>query len=107
MSRPVGNPRIGQWYLRSDTDELFQVTALDEESGTIELQNFDGDLGEIKLQSWHLLPLTLAEPPQYYRALMDDARVDDTGPATENGDDGWGAPLQSQEQILEQWERSA
>ncbi len=107
MSRPVGNPQIGQWYQRWDTDELFQVTGLDEEADTIELQDFHGDLSEVELESWRLLPLTLAEPPQPYIGQMDDSGRDDAGAAGEYGDDGWGVPPQSQEQILERWERRA
>lgn len=85
MSRR-GNPQIGQWYQRGDTDDLFQVTGLDEKSGTIELQDFNGDLSEIELESWRLLPLTLAEPPQNYSGLTDDAGNDDGGPAGEFAD---------------------
>jgi hypothetical protein len=103
MSRPVGNPQSGQWYLRWDTRELFQVTGLDEQSGTIELQNFDGDLSEIELASWHLLPLALAEPPQF-NCLTEEAG-DDTGSEWDSRDDGCGAPRHSRAQVLEQWER--
>lgn len=36
MNTEVGDARIGQWYFHWDKGEMFQVTALDPESRTIE-----------------------------------------------------------------------
>jgi len=105
MNSGVGDARIGQWYVRRDNGETFQVTGLDDESGTIEVQGFDGDLNEIERQTWNLLPLALAEPPQDWTGPVDDADVDEVGssgsPTTE---EGWRVPLQSQGATPEQWE---
>ncbi len=106
MGRFVGNPQIGNWYQRWDTDDMFQVTGLDEEAGTIAFQDFNGDLSEIDRDSWRVLPLTLAQPPQQHRGPMDDLGMDDAGPAGAYGDDGSGPRLQCQEQILQRWDRS-
>jgi hypothetical protein len=38
---------VGQWYLRPDTHELFQVVDCDEQSGAVRIQMFDGNLDEI------------------------------------------------------------
>ena len=48
----MSKAEIGQWYQHLDKDELFLVTGVDDESGTIELQYFGGDLDEIDLDSW-------------------------------------------------------
>jgi len=45
-------PGIGDWYrLRG---ELFEVVAVDDADGTVEVQTFDGTLEEIELEDWHL-----------------------------------------------------
>src|ERR1700690_2101129 len=53
----VGPARIDQWYLRQDKGEAFVVTAYDNKSRTIEIQNFDGDIDEIDKEAWRTLPL--------------------------------------------------
>ena len=35
-------PVVGNWYSHRDKGALFQVVALDEEAGTVEIQEFDG-----------------------------------------------------------------
>ncbi len=60
----VGRPEIGQWYERTDRGELFQVTALDEHEGTIELQLFNGDVDELDAETWSGLPLERADSPE-------------------------------------------
>lgn len=79
MSTGVGRARIGQWYLRRDKGELFQVTGLDEPSGTIEIQTFDGDLDEIDEAVWVALPLGFAEPPEDSTGSLDDVETDALG----------------------------
>lgn len=107
MNGEVGKARIGQWYLRRDTGEIFQVTALDEESRTIELQTFDGDVNEIEQEAWGLLPLTLAEAPQDWTGPVDDAHIDDIGfSEVQRTEEGWTAPLQSQGSTPEEWENA-
>ena len=79
MSRSVGRARVGQWYLRWDKGEIFQVTGYDEASSTIEIQTFDGDLDEIDEDAWRELPLGLAEPPEDWTGPVDDVERDDLG----------------------------
>ncbi len=77
MNEKVGSPRIGQWYLRSDTAEAFLVTGLDRRAATIEIQSFDGDLDEIDANNWSALPLEFAEPPED-AAGTQDSKPDQT-----------------------------
>ena len=45
-------PMIGDWYsLRGG--ELFEVVAVDESAGTVEVQYFDGTVEEIELDDWY------------------------------------------------------
>ena len=40
-------PIVGNWYAHRDKGALFQVVALDEDAGTVEIQEFDGGLDEL------------------------------------------------------------
>jgi len=64
MNSSVGEPQIGQWYGRRDSEDIFQVTGLDERARTIEIQYFDGVIDEIDADTWTSLPLEFAEPPE-------------------------------------------
>ncbi len=64
MNTGVGHAQFGQWYLHADKGQIFQVTGLDAESSTIEIQTFDGDVDEIAEDSWFTMPLGLAQQPQ-------------------------------------------
>ncbi len=44
----VSYPVIGNWYRRSN-GSLFEVVAVDEQDGTVELQYFDGTIDELDL----------------------------------------------------------
>jgi Family of unknown function (DUF6763) len=64
MISAVSGPQIGQWYERVDPAETFQVTGIDDRARTIEIQSLNGDLGEIDRDTWSVLPLSYAEPPE-------------------------------------------
>lgn len=107
MNTGVGNPRIGQWYCHWDKGEMFQVTALDPESKTIEIQTFDGDLDEIDEESWRTSPLGLAEPPEDWTGPVDAVNVDEIEESqTEMTTKDWEAPLQPLPAAAEAWESS-
>src|SRR2546423_13661162 len=44
-------PAIGDWY-RSSGGALFEVVALDDDDGTIEIQYFDGTVEEMDIEDW-------------------------------------------------------
>ncbi|HEV2228204.1 MAG TPA: DUF6763 family protein [Steroidobacteraceae bacterium] len=107
MNNGVGSARIGQWYLRWDKGEIFQVTGCDKEAGTIEIQTFDGDLDEIDEESWRLLPLGLAEPPEDWTGPVDDVERDDLGYSeTEMSGADWAEPLEPHRRPREAWEET-
>ncbi len=111
MSTDVGDARIGQWYLRWDKGELFQVTGLDSQAKTIEIQTFDGDVDEIDADAWTSLPLGLAEPPEDWTGPVDNVEVDDLGyEDTEMTAQDWAAsvePLSIAQPTQEEWEDTA
>ena len=45
-------PVVGQWY-RGESDELFEVVALDLADESIEVQYFDGSIDELDFDSWN------------------------------------------------------
>ena len=88
-------PEVGLWYAHRDKGQMFQVVAIDEEEGVVETQNFDGDVDEIDLDSWHAMPLARAEPPEDSTGPADDPDADDRGYASDTETSGrdWRGPL--------------
>lgn len=89
------DPIIGNWYEHLDKGQTFEVVALDEDAGTIEVQYFDGNVEEIGLESWYELEIEPSEPPEDWTGAMDDIERDDLGYSeTEMASEDWSAPLQ-------------
>lgn len=61
-------PEVGAWYMNMDSGEMFEVVAVDDEDGDIEMQYVDGELSELDRDSWELLPLDLIPPPEDWAA---------------------------------------
>lgn len=70
----VLTPQRGHWYKRSDLDTIFEVVALDDDEGTIEVQYFGGEIEEFDINSWQLLELSQAAPPEDWSGALE---VDD------------------------------
>lgn len=62
---------LDQWYLREDTQEMFQVIEDDEQSGTIRVQLFDGSLDEIEPEAWRALSPVPIAPPEDWTGPLD------------------------------------
>lgn len=67
-------PIVGQWY-RGNTNELFEVVAIDDEDETIEIQYFDGTVTEVEFDSWNeqLLDelIDMANAPEDWSGAID------------------------------------
>jgi hypothetical protein len=72
-------PIASQWYRHLDKGQRFQVTAFDEDAGTVEIQDFDGDLEEIDIDEWYALEIEMIEPPEDWTGPVDDIEHDDLG----------------------------
>lgn len=68
-------PVIGDWY-RSVTGEIYEVVALDEDDGTVEIQYFDGSVEEYDLETWFEMVLEPVEPPEDWSGSLDIERED-------------------------------
>lgn len=67
-------PGIGEWY-RRDSENLFEVVAIDEDDGTIEIQYFDGTVEEMDFEDWNAAceegALRTADPPEDWSGSVD------------------------------------
>lgn len=61
-------PEVSAWYQDVVSGSLFEVVALDEQSGTIEYQLVDGAVGEYEIAAWKDLYLVAAEAPEDWRS---------------------------------------
>lgn len=68
-------PFIGDWY-RNLKGEIFEVVALDEDEGTVEIQYFDGSLEELEMDSWNEQFIEPVEPPEDWSGSLDIERED-------------------------------
>ncbi len=67
-------PSIGDWYsLRGG--ELFEVVAVDETDGTLEVQYFDGTIEEMEMSDWRAQysagEIEEVEPPEDWSGSVD------------------------------------
>jgi hypothetical protein len=72
-------PIVGNWYSHRDKGALFQIVALDEIAGTIEIQEFDGGLDEVDLEEWRTLLVETAAQPEDWGGPLDDVEPDEFG----------------------------
>lgn len=88
------NPIIGNWYCHLDKGQRFRVVAMDEESQTVEVQSFDGNVDEHELESWYQLNIEPCEAPENWSGPLDIGNVDDLGTEiTDTNRSDWDEPL--------------
>ena len=60
-------PIIGSWYRNKEAvNETFEIVAIDNEEKLIEIQYFDGQIGELDLDTWKELNIVeIAEPEDW------------------------------------------
>ena len=74
---PEHRPVIGQWYRHRGDQQAFQVVAVDDADGSVELQFFDGTVDELRLVQWYALDIEDAEAPQDWTGPFDRIARDD------------------------------
>jgi hypothetical protein len=89
----VEYPLIGSWY-RHPQGSLFEVVAVDEEDGTVELQHFDGTLDEVDLESWPALLIESVGAPEDCSGSLDMDPEDFLGKDQGEIPAGWHDPLE-------------
>ncbi len=87
------DPIIAQWYHYPQKSEKFQVTAIDEQSDSVEIQYFDGNIDEFELATWYTLEIEPIETPEDWTGPLNNIEKDDLTPmGTELQDEYWDAP---------------
>src|ERR1700674_2861419 len=83
-------PAIGDWY-RLSGGALFEVVALDDDDGTIEIQYFDGTVEEMDIEDWETQwedgGLEAAEAPEDWSGSGDVGATDERGRGAESRED--------------------
>ncbi|HEX4648969.1 MAG TPA: DUF6763 family protein [Steroidobacteraceae bacterium] len=83
-------PAIGDWY-RLNGGALFEVVALDDDDGTIEIQYFDGTVEEMDIEDWEAQwgdgALETAEAPEDWSGSVDVEASDDEGRGSDSLDE--------------------
>ncbi|HEY4210186.1 MAG TPA: DUF6763 family protein [Steroidobacteraceae bacterium] len=76
------HPGIGAWY-RLNGGELFEVVAVDDDDGTIEIQYFDATVEEMDVDDWNAQwedgALEAAEAPEDWSGSVDVESSEDNG----------------------------
>jgi hypothetical protein len=75
----VADPIIGSWYKDVENNLLFKVVAIDDANDAIEVQYYDGDIGEYDRESWYASTFDFIEEPEDWSAPFDDVEGDDLG----------------------------
>ena len=65
-------PEVGQWYAHRDKGQMFQVVAVDMSGDCVEIQDSDGDVDELDLESWFAMSIETAAPPEDATGPADD-----------------------------------
>ena len=70
-------PKIGDWYLETDTEDEFQVIDVDPDEGLVEVQYYDGNIDEFSLSDWYAMAPQPIEAPEDWAGPMDSLTDDD------------------------------
>jgi hypothetical protein len=71
-------PKVGKWY-RNESGASFEVVAMDEDEGIVEIQYFDGAIEELDIDSWYSQRLLPGAEPEDWSGPFDDLVADDFG----------------------------
>jgi hypothetical protein len=89
----VQYPVIGKWFRRPN-GTLFEVVAVDEEDGTVEIQMFDGTISEIDIENWPQLLLLEVSAPEDWSGSVDMDPEDYVGQGESDMPSGFHDPLE-------------
>jgi hypothetical protein len=79
------DPVPGQWYENLEEEEVFQVTAVNEDKEVVQVLYLDGDTEELDLDTWAELDLEMTTEPEGWSGSP--AEEDDEEEEEEEEDD--------------------
>ncbi|RMD78211.1 MAG: hypothetical protein D6809_06305 [Gammaproteobacteria bacterium] len=100
-------PVVGNWYHHHDKGEDFEVVAVDEDRGLVEIQYFDGNTDELDLEAWRELDIEAREPPEDWTGPVDDVEPDEIEAETSGTDmapEEWSRPADEMHPFQDQGE---
>jgi uncharacterized protein DUF6763 len=75
----VTDPVIGSWYKDVENNLQFRVVAIEDSSDAIEVQYYNGDIGEYDTDTWYNSTFDYIEDPEDWSAPFDKVETDDLG----------------------------
>lgn len=91
MNNPVA--AVGKWYQDVQEGMVFEVVAVDEEEGLIELQHVDGEINEFDFDIWEELELEQISAPEDWRNAYGLSREDSADPEAPTKPGASGDPI--------------
>lgn len=90
-------PIVGNWYQNLDDDVIFEVVAVDEDEGLVEIQHEDGDLDQVDLDEWDQWELEAVAEPEDWTKPMDEETddedsLDHLNPGDDTEPESWAKP---------------
>jgi hypothetical protein len=70
-------PTVGQWYLRPETGQRFEVIDIDDGDGMIEIQDEEGTLDQVDSDIWFTEAIELTNPPHHFTGALDNVSEPD------------------------------
>ena len=95
LNMALQNPAVGAWYHNLAEDDLFEIVAIDEQFGTIEIQYLGGEVSELEIENWAQLLLTPAEAPEDAGAAFELSKEDQWDNDRPIIPENWTNPLSS------------
>jgi hypothetical protein len=71
-------PVVGNWY-QTPNQQKFEVVAIDDDEGVLEIQYFSGELDELEFDTWANLGLVNIPAPEDWTGPFDEFEYDDLG----------------------------
>jgi hypothetical protein len=72
---PLPIPAVGDWY-EAPGGVKFEVVAVDDEDGSIDIQHYDGTVEELDFDAWEESEHFPTDPPEDYSGSLDIERDD-------------------------------
>ena len=89
---PLPIPAIGDWY-ETQVGNKFEIIAVDDEDGSIDIQHFDGTVEELDFDAWEESEFFPSDPPEDYSGSLDIEREDYGVDLDRAAVQGWANPL--------------
>ena len=89
---PLPIPAIGDWY-QAPGGVRFEVIAVDDDEGTIDIQHFDGTVEEFDFDAWEDSEYFPSHAPEDYSGSLDIDREDYGVDLDRAAMQGWSDPL--------------